>query len=97
MKVKSKIDVITNSSSEVYCIIKGDDKEILEKLHGDLVEIFGWRQEREQDIVADFTDEDITIDFPYHLNKFKPFYKAGLEELIKNYSGTHIEYVDEEL
>ncbi len=96
LKIKSKIDVITNSSSEIYCRIGGPEEE-LERLHEDLLSIFGWRQEYEMDVVAELVEtNEITIDLPYHLEKFKPFYKAGLEELIKNYPGVYVNFCDDE-
>jgi len=77
LKIKSKIDVITNSSSEIYCRIGGPEEEM--------------------DVIAELVEtNEITIDLPYHLEKFKPFYRAGLEELIKNYPGVHVNFCDNE-
>jgi hypothetical protein len=93
MKIKSKSDVITNSSSEVWCQIKGP-AEKLEELEDALLSIFGWQQEPEMDvcIYRDESPDTLNIDFPYHLDKYKSFYRAGLEELIKEFPGTVIEY-----
>lgn len=87
--VKSISDLITNSSSEVFCVISGADPEILDNIHTDLYEFFDcWRQEREQTLcLSEFDKRDdniIKIDVPYHKDKFLDLYKAVVEELCKD-------------
>ena len=47
MKVKSKTDVITNSSSEVYCVITSPDSDVIKSIYSKLKEYW------DSDIVGD--------------------------------------------
>lgn len=87
--IKSISDLITNSSSEVFCVISGTDSEILDNIHTDLYEFFDcWKQESEQTLcLSDFdkqNDAQIKIEVPYHKDKFLDLYKAVIEELCKD-------------
>ena len=72
MKILSISDVITNSSSEVFCYITGEE-EILEELYDTLDSIFGYNQESEVTPVVDMGEchkhKQIIIELPYHLGK----------------------------
>ena len=46
MKILSISDIITNSSSEVFCYITGEEK-VLKEVYVTLDRIFGWNQETE--------------------------------------------------
>ena len=89
MKILSISDLITNSSSEVFCVISGTNPDILEQIHTDLYEFFDcWKQESEQTLcLSNFDkrdDKQIKIEVPYHKDKFLDLYKAVVEEICKN-------------
>lgn len=103
MKIQSISDIITNSSSEVFCRI--ESKDHLEAIEDILETIFNsWKSEYEIDPVVtlyrknemtypedyeDFPDEWIEIDMPYNRNKVLTFYKAGLEALLNEIFDTN--------
>lgn len=87
--IKSISDLITNSSSEVFCVISGTNPDILEQIHTDLYEFFDcWKQESEQTLcLSNFDkrdDKQMKIEVPYHKDKFLDLYKAVVEEICKN-------------
>ena len=89
LKIISISDLITNSSSEVFCVISGTNPEILENIHTDLYEFFDcWKQESEQTLcLSNFDkrdDKQMKIEVPYHKDKFLDLYKAVIEEVCKN-------------
>lgn len=89
MKIKSISDLITNSSSEVFCIISGDKPEVLEQIHSDLYDFFDcWKQEYEQTVYLNSfdsrDDKQIKIDIPYSKNQYLDLYKIIIEEICKN-------------
>ena len=89
LKIISISDLITNSSSEVFCVISGTNPEILENIHTDLYEFFDcWKQESEQTLcLSSFDkrdDKQMKIEVPYHKDKFLDLYKAVIEEVCKN-------------
>ena len=103
MKIKIKIqsisDIITNSSSEVFCTIKGLDlnaiHEVLKPLFpnddSEMGPTINYWREGEWD---DDSEAFITIDMPYGLEGVSEFYKKGLEAILDKYFGGHfnIEY-----
>ena len=99
IKIQSASDIITNSSSEVFCTIKGLDLDVIYEILKPLFPnddsemgptISYWR-EGEWD---DNSEAFITIDMPYGLEGVSEFYKEGLEAILDKYFGGHynIEY-----
>ena len=103
MKIKIKIqsvsDIITNSSSEVFCTIKGLDLDVIHEIlkplfpnnDSEMGPTINYWKEGEWD---DNSEAFITIDMPYGLEGVSEFYKAGLEAILDKYLGGHynIEY-----
>lgn len=96
MKIKSKLDCITNSSSEVFCTITNPDPEKLEDLYYELLDITGPRQEDEYTVYVSLNeDNEIKITFPYNFKEgIRRFWKYGLDGIIgiKDFEGTEIKY-----
>lgn len=87
--IKSISDLITNSSSEVFCVISGTNPDILEQIHTDLYEFFDcWKQEYEiTPCLSSFDirdDKQIKLDIPYSKSDYLDVYKAVIEEICKN-------------
>lgn len=87
VKVQSISDIITNSSSEVFCTITGKDIEAIAEL---LKPLFS---EHDPDLYPcmDFYDEDewdeghpglIQISLPYGYDGITEFYRSGLEAIL---------------
>lgn len=101
-KILSISDVITNSSSEVFCYIEHDDPEVLVKIAKTFNRIFGYNQEYEITPVCDsyLNDEGIiegvSIDLPYDVDEMHSFFKAGIEAILKErFSDYRIKYTNE--
>lgn len=96
MKIKSRLGVITNSSSEVFCTITNPDTEKLEDLYYELLDITGLRQEDEYTVYVSLNeDSEIEITIPYHFKEgIRKFWKHGLDGIIEleKYEGTKIKY-----
>lgn len=96
IQVKNVSDVITNSSSEVFCYIENDDEQKLQEMKEALIRVFGWRQESELDALA-YTGtchrkKHLVVEIPYHHSQAKAFYRGGLKEFIKNWEGSKIDF-----
>lgn len=90
-RVKSKSDIITNSSSEVFCYIEGGGRKMLQEVVETLVPIFGFSQERELDALAYLgkrkSKEHIVIEIPFRSGRgeaVRAFYREGLKALIES-------------
>lgn len=102
MKIQSISDIITNSSSEVFCRIESENS--LEAIKDLLDVVFNpWRSEWEIDpivtlynknnmeypeVYEDCPEKWIEIDMPYSKNDVLTFYESGLEALLKEAFGT---------
>lgn len=91
IKVQSISDIITNSSSEVFCTITGKDtKSIYETLSPlfngdpDFAPFLEYWEEGEYD---EDTPEMIQLNIPYSCSGVSEFYKAGMEALLTKYFG----------
>jgi hypothetical protein len=91
IKVQSVSDIITNSSSEVFCTITGKDTksiyEILSPLFKgdpDFAPFLEYWEEGEYD---KNTPEMIILNIPYSCSGVYEFYKAGIEALLTKYFG----------
>lgn len=87
MKIISISDLITNSSSEVFCVITGPEKE-LQEIEDILDDIFGYNQEYEITPVVDMDDEGLVIDLPYRMtrnDKFMAYWNGAIQNLVKQF------------
>ena len=87
MKIISISDLITNSSSEVFCTISGPEKE-LQEMEDILVDIFGYNQEYEVTPVVGRNDEGLVIDLPYNMiknDKFMAYWNGAIQNLVKQF------------
>lgn len=86
MKILSISDVITNSSSEVFCIINHNDKKILQDIYDELCHILDEDEYNDYrpSIYYNKEEEDrLEVWMPYHLSDCEAFYKAGLEAILR--------------
>ena len=89
--IQSVSDIITNSSSEVFCTITGKDtKSIYEVLSPlfkgdhDYAPFLEYWEEGEYD---EDTPEMMLLNIPYSCSGVSEFYKAGMEALLTKYFG----------
>lgn len=98
MKILSISDIITNSSSEVFCVISHPNTEVLDQIHSDLCDFFdSWKQEYETTLyIEDFNpdiDSDFEIEVPYSKSKYLELYETIINKWLKeNYKDYNIEY-----
>ena len=93
MKILSISDVITNSSSEVFCTIHHEDEEVLQEIYEKLSEIISTDGYSEEEPVlenVDYSDDEyirdyLSISLPYSTEWVYDFYKAGLEAILDKY------------
>ena len=101
IKIQSISDIITNSSSEVFCTITGKDLEAIAEL---LKPLFS---EHDSDLYPcmDFYDEDewdegypglIQISLPYGYDGITEFYRAGLKAILDQTIGENNYDIDYE-
>lgn len=95
MKILSISDVITNSSSEVFCTITHENKDILREIYyklSDIISPDGYSDE--EPVLYDHIDNNledgyyhncISIEMPYSVEGVYDFYKAGLEAILDKY------------
>ena len=96
MKIKINIqtvsDIITNSSSEVFCTIKGQDIKAIKDI---IIPLFP-NTDSEIGPIAYLNEvySCIVIEIPYGLDGVTDFYKEGLEAILDKYLEGHynIEY-----
>lgn len=77
--VQSASDIITNSSSEIFCTITS--KDFLEEIHDVLIGVFGYG-DYEIDPVVNMEEDCITIDLPYNLSGSATFFEAGIKAIL---------------
>lgn len=97
--IQSYSDIITNSSSELFCIVTSD--QYLQKIYQVLFNIFGNideddlqirinsknqldSDELEMEFYKNLPNNWIEIAYPQYKTKLIPFYKAGLEALLND-------------
>ena len=97
--IQSYSDIITNSSSELFCIVTSD--QYLQKIYQVLFNIFGNideddlqirinsknqldSDELEMEFYKNLPNNWIEISYPQYKTKLIPFYKAGLEALLND-------------
>lgn len=93
MKIIGFNDVITNSSSEVFCTIKSDDEEVLRKIKETLGDL-GESDWGEGGTYLDMEEKTITVDLPYGVrNCIDILFRPGMEKLLEPWEGKYsIEY-----
>lgn len=92
IKIQSISDIITNSSSEVFCCIQSDQLieifEILKPLFPNTDSDIGPTIHLEKE---SYIDEDltpcVTINFPNHFSGYEKFYSEGLTAILDKYFG----------
>ena len=75
MKILSISDLITNSSSEVFCIITPEAKSMVKDIFEVFDDIFGYNQEYEVTPVVTCDEDCVSIDLPYHFSEYSEFSK----------------------
>ena len=101
MKILSISDVITNSSSEVFCYITGEEA-ILEEIYKTLDGIFGWNQESEVTPVVEMGErhrhKQIVVELPYCVrNKgYYEYFHGAIKGLlsIEDFQDCKVEFVN---
>lgn len=101
MKILSISDVITNSSSEVFCYITGE-KEVLHEVYETLNDIFGWNQELEVTPVVEIGErhrhKQIVIELPYRVrNKGSyEYFRGAIKGLLEyeDFKDCKVEFVN---
>lgn len=99
IRIQSISDIITNSSSEVFCKITGND---LDKIYGILHPLFPGDDSELEPVLRYYEDnewddgvpEHFVIELPYDLERVTEFYRAGLEAMLKDLN-CNIEYNEE--
>lgn len=99
IKIQSISDIITNSSSEVFCKITGDN---LGEIWDILQPLFPGTESEFEPVLRYYEDnewyegvpEHIVLEFPYGLESVSEFYKAGLDAMLKALN-CNIEYNEE--
>jgi hypothetical protein len=93
--IKSISDLITNSSSEVFCYINGPETEI-DKIHDVLDTIFGWNQECEITSVVDrLEDTSISVDLPHSITRDKnylAYWEGAMHGLLSRFNNCKMTY-----
>lgn len=99
IQIQSISDIITNSSSEVFCMINSRDEEIKKRIYEYLKnDLFPGKYSDEEPTVDYWDDEDndeIQIWLPYDHCSSLTFYKAGIEAILNEKFGKNnytIEY-----
>lgn len=90
MIIQSISDIITNSSSEVFCTITS--AEWLNEIYEVLSTVIKTDEFYSEDYVGICNDEDcIQITMPYHFYESSEFYKAGIEAVLDKRFGNEYE------
>ncbi len=94
MKIISISDLITNSSSEVFCYINGPENEI-DEIHDILDNIFGWNQEYEVTPVVDQVNDGLSIDLPHSMTRdenYLAYWEGAIHGLLKRFDNCKMTY-----
>lgn len=89
IKIQSFGDIITNSSSEVFCIITSNRFEELVEILNPLFP--GFDSDLGPTMYVHNTDSDkasISISFPYGMTGYEDFYKQGLTAILDQHIGS---------
>lgn len=80
LSIQSFSDIITNSSSEIFCTISGAASK---HIYDILSNILPKRYYEEGPRIYTTDDEKVQIWMPYGSEYYEPFFKAGLEAIIE--------------
>ena len=58
IKIQTISDIITNSSSEVFCVVHSTNREFIDELYSQLDAIYGWNQESERTPVIEYQGQN---------------------------------------
>ena len=91
MKILSISDVITNSSSEVFCTIKSDDESVLMEIKEALTGL-GESDWGDGGTYLDIDEKYISVDFAHDAWNcgLDMLFKAGIEKLLEPWKGKYI-------
>lgn len=91
INIQSFSDIITNSSSELFCTISGS--EDISSIFSDIIEPLFPGEDTEISPAAYYDEETntISITLPYGIY-CDEFYKAGLEAILGKYNNITIDY-----
>ena len=64
LKIQSITDIISNSSSEIFCYISSDDQDFIKNVFGDIDDLCGYNQESEITPCVWLSDQK-DDEFPY--------------------------------
>lgn len=92
MKILNISDVITNSSSEVFCIIKSDDETVLKEIYETLQEL-GQSDVGEGGTFFD-GEKSIVVEFSYDVftSGVEMLLQPGIEKILEPYKGYYSIY-----
>lgn len=85
LKIQSLSDIITNSSSEVFCSIDSNDPKIKEQIFGLMKNLFPG-SDSDMEPTVNIYNEAIEVWLPYDTTLFT-FYKAGIEAILNERFG----------
>ena len=85
LKIQSLSDIITNSSSEVFCSINSNDPEIKLQIFALMKNLFPG-SDSDMEPTVDIYDEAIEVWLPYDTTSFT-FYEAGIEAILNERFG----------
>lgn len=93
IKIQSFSDIITNSSSEVFCTITGNDTEAIYQL---LSPFFPGEDSEMEPTLSLEEDNSILVWMPYGFDGVTTFYRAGLKAFLDQAIGENNYSIDYE-
>ena len=93
IKIQSISDIITNSSSEVFCTITGKDVEAIYQL---LSPFFPGEDSEMEPTLSLEEDNSVSIWMPYGFDGVTTFYRAGLKAFLDQAIGENNYNIDYE-
>lgn len=92
LKIQSLSDIITNSSSEVFCSINSNNPEIKKQIF-DLMKNLFPGSDPDMEPTVDIYDEAIEVWLPYDTTSLT-FYEAGIEAVLNERFGKENYIID---
>lgn len=93
IKIQSISDIITNSSSEVFCAITGEDVEAIYQL---LSPFFPGEDSEMEPTLSLEEDNSVLVWMPYGFDGVTTFYRAGLKAFLDQAIGENNYSIDYE-
>lgn len=89
IKIQSFSDIITNSSSELFCQITGDNLNTINEFLSEIIK----GTDSEFDPTIYYNGDYINIDIPYGYSKIAvEFMKAGLKAILSDYKNINLNF-----